>query len=133
MMSLTGKINGFTLVEALLSVVIIAVGTIFILQAFGQEVTAAGIARDNVKATLFLKEKMSEVEGEILRTGNLINFSRGGQFSEAGEKDFSWTLSFLPSKLNEGLTEVWLSCFWKSRGKTCRINLATFVRQTQEE
>ncbi len=125
--------SGFTLVEALLSVVIIAVGTIFILQAFGQELTAAGISRDNIKAVLFLKEKMTEIEGEISRAGNPVSFPREGRFSGAGEKDFSWTLSFLPSELNKGLTEICLSCFWKSRGKTCRVNLATFARQALEE
>jgi len=131
MIFLIGKTKGFTLVEALLSVVIVAVGTIFILQAFGQELTAAGIAGDNVKAVLFLKEKISELEGGILHSGDLTNLPRSGRFSEAGEKDFSWTLSLIPSKLSEGLTELWLSCFWTSRGKTYRINLATFARQTQ--
>lgn len=124
--------SGFTLVEALLSVIIIAVGTIFILQAFGQELTAAGISRDNIEAVVFLKEKMTEIEGEILRAGNPVNFPREGRFSGSGEKDFSWTLSFVPSELNEGLAQIYLSCFWKSRGKTCRVNLATFVRQTRQ-
>lgn len=125
--------KGFTLVEALLSIVIISIGTIFILQTFGWELTTLGVAHDNMRAALLLEEKMAEIEKEIIEKGNLELFPVSGKFSAAGEKDFSWTITLLPTAISEGLTEVRLGCFWKSKGKTQSMTLAALVREKNEE
>ena len=124
--------KGFTLVEVLISVIIISIGGIFILQAFAQEVSALAVSRDSIKATLLLKEKMMELEREINEVGNLNKISLTGKFSEVKEKDFTWVLDLFRCDFSENLIKVRLTCFWQSRGKMRNVTLETFVREKSQ-
>ena len=129
-MLLIGKSKkGFTLIEVLISVIIISIGGIFILQAFAQEVSALAVSRDNIKAILLLKEKMMEIEREIGKAGNLNGIPLGGKFSEIKEKDFTWALGLFPGDFSENLIRARLTCFWQSKGKIRNVTLETFVRK----
>ncbi|MFH1856002.1 MAG: prepilin-type N-terminal cleavage/methylation domain-containing protein [Candidatus Omnitrophota bacterium] len=124
--------RGFALIEALLSVVIISIGTIYVLQAFGNELSALGMAQDNLRAVLLLENKMAELQFEIIEKGTLEEYPLSGKFEAAKEKDFLWTLSSFPSSVGEKLREVNLTCYWKSKGKTRNMNVVTLIREAAE-
>ena len=57
---------GFTLIEVLVTVVILSVGIVAILEAFQASLVALGAAQDSLRGTLLAREKMGDVELQCL-------------------------------------------------------------------
>ena len=76
----TGPADGFTLVEVLVAMVILATGIVLVLRAFETSLTALAEARDALQSTLLIRNKIAEVEAEALGDASLS--SAGGGFSE---------------------------------------------------
>jgi prepilin-type N-terminal cleavage/methylation domain-containing protein len=67
---LPGRVRvGFTLIEILVTLVILSVGIVAILHAFQSSLTALGAAGDSLRAELAIREKMAEIE-QAARDGN---------------------------------------------------------------
>ena len=60
--------HGFTLIEVMISVAILAVGLSLILQGFAFSLNVLRISQDNLKATLVAENKMAELQIQIKKT-----------------------------------------------------------------
>lgn len=103
---------GFTLVEVLVAVVILATGIVFVLRALDASVGALAEARDTMWATTLLREK-TVLTTLAIRTESLKPpISRKGRF-EGRYADFLWSeeVSLLPAPgpvvSCELITTVW--------------------------
>jgi prepilin-type N-terminal cleavage/methylation domain-containing protein len=70
---------GFTLVEILVTVVVLAVGIVAVLEALQNSVTALDASRENLTAHRIIAEKLSEFEEQALSRGGLRQGSQGGR------------------------------------------------------
>jgi type II secretion system protein I len=61
--------RGFTLIEVLVSLVIVSVGLVMILRAFETALRAVGRSRDTLLASSLIREQLAEVEAELRETG----------------------------------------------------------------
>ena len=119
--------RGFILVEALLSIVIIAVSLNFILQSFTATYRAAALNVDYTKAAILLENQMSLITQK--------QFVQAGQDQE-GEclhpfENFHYHLQTTDGA--GALNDVHLDISWKSGVKNNQISLMTYLLKPTDE
>ena len=122
--------KGVTLVEVLLAVVILSIGIAGVLRAYVTSIGALEISRDTVNTIELLKEKMADVEQDMIELGGISAGSANGQF--AGEfEDYAWT-SEAKTSVQEGLCELALSVFRDEDGAR-RFSVVTYAQDKDYE
>jgi len=124
MTSAIGRRNstkGFTLIEILVSVAILATGIVSILGAFNYCISALAASRDRLDATFFLKQKIAEIEQGGISAGIISDTS-------GGVSPFLWRVEDRPTArpADSKITEVVVTAWRQDGGRT--YSLATYVR-----
>jgi len=107
---------GFTLLEVMISVAIIAIALMAVLGSQSQGLSLAGESRFNRTATLLAQEKMAEVEA-VKAQGNLNSGS--GDFGDEFP-GYTWQLSVHDvlfegaERISDRLKQIDLEVFWGS-------------------
>ena len=83
-----GRSSAFTLIEVLVSMVILATGIVLILRAFETSLVALAEARDALRATSLLETKFAEIRAQAA-TGGRVNMDSRGEFDEPYD-EYSW-------------------------------------------
>lgn len=121
--------QGFTLLEVLLAVMILAISVTAILSQFSVGMEAGGKSRDITEAVLHAKEKLEEFKV-------FVENDRGGQ-SGAFDDGYTWeaqmSLYELPEKetgvsenlLSFELLQLTVIVRWDSGGQTRQVELST--------
>ncbi|MCK4244922.1 MAG: prepilin-type N-terminal cleavage/methylation domain-containing protein [Candidatus Omnitrophica bacterium] len=113
------KNKGFTLLEVLISLAIIALALTVILKAQFYNLKLCAESKNILIAKILAQEKMAEVElTEELEVGE-------GIFPE--NKDFSWALG--SNEVEENLKEVNLTITWKEGNLTKDFCITTYLLQ----
>ena len=86
----TGSRPGFTLVEVMLSVSILAIGLVAVLGGYASLINGLEIAEANIDALCLLKDKLAEIEQDNLKVLNASSESTTGGFKGQQGQDFSW-------------------------------------------
>jgi prepilin-type N-terminal cleavage/methylation domain-containing protein len=81
--------GGFTLIEVLVSVVILAVGIVAVLEAFNVSLSLIGESRNVLRAHMLIMQKMAEIELSTIERPGRDPGSSWGTFDGANS-DFSW-------------------------------------------
>ncbi len=84
---------GFTLIEALVSVVLVAVGVVGAMNALGQMTKADTQLRDRERVQRLAIQKYDELVG----TGALTNASQSGDFKDRNIETYTWKADVIPS------------------------------------
>jgi type II secretory pathway pseudopilin PulG len=63
------SLSSFTLIEVLVTLVILATGIVIVLRAFDTSLVALGESRDSLRAGALLRQKLEEVEQRVLAEG----------------------------------------------------------------
>lgn len=109
MTSRTGNSRGFTLIEVMVTVVILTLGIMGILRAYAVSLHALGISADYIDAICLSKEKMAEIEMDKMEYAGLREGIYRGKFN-GRYKGFGWETEILPSG-EKGLNLVNVSVF----------------------
>ena len=113
--------QGFTLLEAMVSLAILAIGLIAVIRTFSISTRANAFARDRTTATLLAEQKMAELRGMPLREIGI----KTGDFGEDYPR-FKWqTLITLTG--DDDIFEAVVRVFWRSRGVEHKVELATLL------
>lgn len=137
--------EGFTLIEVLLTVSILAIGLTGVLRSYAAAVNVLGVSQENVDAVSLLKQKMAEIEQTALEEeGIQSGMSAKGEFQEAFS-EFQWEWETQPASM-EGLNEVALTVYRKDHpafgearpapygtGRPRRFSLVTYVEDKKDE
>ena len=116
------KNKGFTLLEALVSLAIIALALTVILKAQFYNLKVCSEAKNMLLAKMLLQKKMAEVElDEEVEVGD-------GIFLE--NKDFSWALD--SDEVKEGLKEVNLTISWKEGALIKDFSVTTYLLESYD-
>ena len=122
--------SGFVLIEAVLSVVIVAVSLTFILQSMTATYRAAALNVDYTKALILLENQMS-----LIAKNGFIE--AGLRQDEECAKPFDRFHSLLEtsasSDVKDGINDVQLEINFKSGLKNNRVSLITYLFQPPDE
>ena len=87
---------GFTLLEVMISLAILAVGLVAISDLNGGAVAMHAYSRRATEATLLLRAKMLDVEDDLQKNGfSDFDDEKHGDFSEDGSPDYAWSAEIL--------------------------------------
>lgn len=132
MMSATGKNSGFTLVEIMVSVAILSLGLIVILQGFAGSLNILRVCRNNLEASLFAEEKMTELEINIKQSKNAFIKDLSGA-TQVGNLELQWQIVMAPDLEYKDLNKILATISWKE-GKRKGVNsLNTFLIKPHAE
>jgi general secretion pathway protein I len=119
--------RGFTLLEVLISLAIIAIVLITCLRAQNQSIRLYHLSRDMTIATILARQKMGEIE--------LAEFPELGE-DEGDFEDkfpgFSWQRSVSVTPFEEA-RRVALSIMWKEGIRERRIDVIAYITNTKVE
>jgi len=116
----TTRIAGFTLVEVMVSITILAVCLVLILSSFVRSIKAIELSDDFFKSTLLFEDKLYEIHNAELYEG-----FQDGVFSDFGNR-FSWRLHVI--ELEElPIKETELEISWKQGSKEKGMSLITYL------
>ena len=88
--------GGFTLLEVMISLAILAVALVAISDLNGGAVAMHAYGRRATEATLLLRGKMLDVEDDLQKKGfSDFNDEQHGSFDEEGSPDYSWSAEIL--------------------------------------
>ena len=117
--------NGFSLLEVIVALAIMAMGFFTVLQLFSGSIRSVGMSEQYLKATTLAQSKMGELEMNNYRTSEFE-----GTF--VNEDGYRWKLEISPytSKLNNDdnniqLSEVLLRVLWSDANQLRNIELNT--------
>ena len=117
--------GGFTLLEVVVALAIMAVGFVTVLQMFSGGVKSVDLSDQYLRAITLAGSKLSELEIKNFETEKL-----SGIFEN--EERFRWEVNITPyeSDLNEEgsdplLSKINLTVLWEDVGKTRKVELAT--------
>ena len=117
--------DGFSLLEVIVALAIMAMGFITVLQLFSGSIRSVSLSEQYLKGTTLAHSKLGELE-----VNNYSVTDLEGTFPD--EKNYRWQLQISPhtSPLNSKenniqLSEVILNVLWEEAGKTRDIELST--------
>ena len=111
--------RGFTLVEVLASVAILAIAVPCIMQAASQATMKASLARHQAEAVT-----LGEAQLNDLVTEDLWETQTQGNFPDFPQ--YSWSLQ-QQQRSEADVTELMLTVTWKERGQDRSLNVSTMV------
>ena len=122
--------KGLTLIEVLVSIVILSTGVALVLPAFARIVHAQELAARSTQAYLFAVSKIAEVELSALQ-GIVPTEVEEGSF-RVGQQPYVWELSAVPVAEDPQVHLVTLDVAWRFGQDHSTRNFSTLVRVPTE-
>lgn len=121
--------SGFTLIEVMLAVVILALGILGVIGANIALLNALGVSEEYIEAVCLSKEKMTEVEMNELEEEGLTSGVSRGQ-TRAIRQVFQWEKAVMPSN-SKGLNIIKVTVFKKDEPASRKFSLVSYVRNKE--
>ena len=116
---------GFTLLEVMVALLIIATSFVVLLHTRNQSVTAADYAKRTTVATLLASERMSEIEQEDFPDTGEDSSNFGDDYPE-----YRWKTS-VSDTAYENIREVKVEVMWGEGSSERSIGLVNYVRKKE--
>ena len=139
------KNSGFTLIEVLLTITILAIGMIGVLRAYSTMINAMEAAQYNIDAACLLKAKMGEIEEDAITARGTLPCVKSGSIADDRNiradsnypNNWEWTeiaaqakIAAIESKKEPEyyLNEINLTVVNASRNPAKNVGLTTYMR-----
>ncbi len=114
-------LNGFTLIEIIISLAVLAIGVVALLSLFPVGFDSAARSADLTKATVFAQQKMEDIK----RTGYPVAaVATPTPFSDTR---FTYTIAVLALSPPGNLQQVTLTVSWTYRGRSYNETFITYI------
>ena len=121
--------RGFSLLEVIIAVAILAIGVVFVLQAFSVSARVAGISSDYIGAAFLAEDKMQEFEFKE-RQGMLVDELPEG----IQEKDkFKCGYLLVDLGADSNLYKLEFDIAWQRANRAEDINISTYLLRNESE
>lgn len=111
--------RNFTLIEVMISVVILSIGLVFILQGISSSINATGLSQQITEACILAENKISELEMKLLKGIEIPSEERGE------DERFNWNY-IIKDRRDIGLSEFYFKVSDK-RGREV-LEVITYLR-----
>ena len=113
---------GFSLVETLLAVLILAVGVTVVLRSFGSSLEGLGNSADYTRGLALVEARLWELEAN----GSIVPGTSSGPFTQEEDRRFRWEVH--ASDLGDtGLCETRVTVSWAQRGRPRAVSVVTYL------
>lgn len=119
----------FSLIEAMLAVVILSVGMIVIYEAFFSSLNAFTYSSRRLNVLSWMNEKIWQTQDELVQTGELKTGKSIGSFVDKN-RNFDWKMSISSIGQNRDsyLCKLVLTVFWKEPHKKVSLSQVAYVQ-----
>ena len=124
--------KGFTLIEAMIATVILALGTTFLSRSFFITLDSYNYCSRYLQVLSLADEKVWEAEEKLSRLGSAAPIDNAGSFTERG-RDFKWYLAYSPLDEEGSLYKVDFEMSWQEGARKARIRRSTYARHEKKE
>ena len=111
MMSRIGS-KGFTLIEVMVTTVILCLGTVFVQEGLLGSAKLLGRYAHTLKAERWMDERIVETKESLFYSGNPLTGNQAGSFVDEG-KEFSWNLEVNSQAGGKDLFLIALTVRWE--------------------
>jgi len=125
-------IAALTLIEVLISIVILSMGSVVIMEAFGRMARALAVADHETDAYLFAFSKMAEVEMSCREGVPPEDDEESGSF-QVGGQGYQWTLRTVTLSDEPPVKSIALEVAWRRGAEEHARRLETVLRIPQDE
>ena len=120
---------GFTLVEVMVTVVVLSVGLVAVYEAFLVSLDTMGIFHNRLNAQFIATEQIDRIQRELnLPTGTFLPSSQSG-IREIDNRKFAWQLVLSLDDINQELYSVNAIVLWKDAQRERSINRQAYVKK----
>lgn len=128
------KLKGFTLVEIMISVVILGVGLSLVANSYILSLKGINIVANNIEALNLAKEKLDELEILSLKDGLSVSSTRSDL--KSGTKNYNYTQEITeitqPEDFAKNLVLACLTVNWQEQNSTKNVNLSAYLLKKKE-
>lgn len=119
----------FSLIEAMLAVIILSVGMIVIYEAFFSSLNAFTYSSRRLNVLSWMNEKIWQTQDELVQTGELKTGKSIGSFVDKN-RNFDWKMSTSSIGQNRDsyLCKLVLTVFWKEPHKKVSLSQVAYVQ-----
>ena len=130
--------HAFTLIELLISVVVLGFGLAVVIRSFSSSISGLNASQNYVEALKFAKQKLTEFKIKAYEYGGLFEFGTESGIEKLGTRDFEWSAEVKElgndlEDLPEKLVAVCIRLDWKEANVVKDISLATYLPRYEEE
>jgi len=118
--------RGFTLIEVMMSVAILAFGIVSIYEALFVSVDANAYYTHYLSVQDWVSEKIWEVQDELTAAQELRSEQTSGQIIR-NHKAFDWNMDVAPLDEEQGLYSVYVTLSWKEGEKQFSISREAYL------
>lgn len=127
---------GFTLVEVMISVVILGFGLAIIIQSFASAIRGLDSCQNYIQSLRFAQDKMNELTLTSLEEKGSSPKIKSGEV-KLGNRQFNWQTEISeilkPEYLSKDFVEVSVNLDWRERGISKNSTLVTYLPKKKEE
>lgn len=136
MMLRIGNNKGFTLVEIMVAITILAIGIIGVLRSYTVAINALEASQYSIEAACLLKEKMADVEKEVIEKKDFSQGTYQGEF-KGNYGGFKWesqvqVLDFDNEEMKNCLNEIKMTVYNNRIKPPRRFSLVTYIENYEE-
>ncbi|MCK5082864.1 MAG: prepilin-type N-terminal cleavage/methylation domain-containing protein [Candidatus Omnitrophica bacterium] len=124
------RAKGFTMVELLVTVAILAFGIVTIYEALFVSMDTFGYYTNYLGTQDWINEKIAEVQSRLTQTQILEPGETSGRIVR-DHKTFDWSMTISPVNENQGLYKIDLTLSWKQGSKRVRSSRAAYLLPPQ--
>jgi prepilin-type N-terminal cleavage/methylation domain-containing protein len=132
MISRTGSNRGFSLIEVMVAVSVLALGSVLIYQSFFMTLNAFNYCRDYLAVTPWIDEKIWQVQDSLMRLGDAVQLDPEGGFAYRN-KDFKWNLSYRLIDSSQHLYKIDLALYWQEGQRKAQLIRSTYEIYEKKE
>jgi len=125
-------LTGFTLIEIMVTTVIVSFTTVLIYEAFFRSLDLINYCSDYLKVVSWVDDKMWQAQNELTRFNSLTESPASGDIT-IDNKKFKWNLSYDIIDSAQFLYRLDLKCSWREGEKTRLISRMTYAMYREKE
>jgi prepilin-type N-terminal cleavage/methylation domain-containing protein len=126
LINLRRRNKGFTLIEIMVSVAILAFGIVVVYEALLISLDVFGSYSNHVNTQGWINEKVWEIQDRVNHSKILIAGDDHGEIRPQNKR-FAWVSTITPIDANEGLYAVDVRLIWKEGGREAVISRSGYV------
>lgn len=122
--------RGFTLIEIMISTVVLSLGAVLIYGAFFTSLDSFNRYTDYLSLIPWMDQQLWQAQDNLTKSGALARIPTTGEFQKSG-KAFRWGLSY--GLIDDGLYKIDLDLHWQQGQREAGLSRSAYAEYKKKE